>query len=125
MNVAPLRASLTRITDLDRSAFDVDPVPRERWQTGDYVLGEVRSPGVHSARLELTSGRVTDVSQGEGVVGEQPRLEPGETYTYSSGALMRTPTGSMAGSYEFVTDGGQAFKALIPEFVLAAPESLN
>lgn len=63
--------------------------------------------------------------RGEGVVGEQPRLEPGQSFTYSSGALLSTTIGSMAGSYEFVTDNGEKFKATIPEFVLAAPESLN
>ena len=63
--------------------------------------------------------------RGEGVVGEQPRLEPGQSFTYSSGALISTATGSMAGSYEFVTDHGDHFRATIPEFVLAAPESLN
>jgi ApaG protein len=63
--------------------------------------------------------------RGEGVVGEQPRLEPGQSFTYTSGAVLPTATGSMAGSYEFVTDTGQRFRATIPEFVLAAPESLN
>lgn len=62
---------------------------------------------------------------GEGVVGEKPRLEPGQSYTYNSGALIPTPTGSMSGCYEFVTDSGESFNAPIPEFVLAAPESLH
>lgn len=63
--------------------------------------------------------------KGEGVVGEQPRLEPGQSFSYSSGALIPTPIGSMAGSYEFVTDSGKSIQAKIPEFVLAAPESLH
>jgi ApaG protein len=63
--------------------------------------------------------------KGEGVVGQQPRLQPGESFTYSSGALIPTPSGSMSGSYEFTTDDGQLFRIQIPEFVLAAPESLH
>lgn len=69
-------------------------------------------------------GRVEEV-RGEGVVGEQPRLTPGQSHTYSSGAMIPTPSGSMKGSYEFVTDTGDHFEAEIPEFVLAAPESLH
>lgn len=70
------------------------------------------------------NGRIEEV-YGEGVVGLTPRLEPGQSFTYSSGALIPTRNGSMAGSYEFTTDGGQRFKVDIPEFVLAAPESLH
>ena len=70
------------------------------------------------------NGYIEEV-KGEGVVGQQPRLEPGESFTYSSGALIPTRNGSMAGSYEFTTDDGQRFRVTIPEFVLATPESLH
>jgi len=70
------------------------------------------------------TGHIEEV-RGAGVVGERPRLEPGESFIYSSGALIPTPNGSMTGSYEFVTDSGETFIASIPEFVLAAPESLH
>lgn len=70
------------------------------------------------------NGQVEEV-YGEGVVGQTPRLKPGESFTYSSGALIPTRNGSMAGSYEFTTDQGDRFKVCIPEFVLAAPESLH
>jgi len=70
------------------------------------------------------NGQVEEV-YGEGVVGEKPRLEPGESYTYASGALLPTRNGSMSGSYEFTTDNGESFQVKIPEFVLAAPESLH
>jgi len=63
--------------------------------------------------------------RGEGVIGEKPRLEPGQSFTYTSGALIPTPSGSMSGSYEFEADNGKTFRATIPEFVLAAPESLH
>ena len=70
------------------------------------------------------NGYIQDV-RGEGVVGEKPRLEPGQSFTYTSGTLIPTPNGSMSGSYEFITDNGKSFRATIPEFVLAAPESLH
>jgi len=70
------------------------------------------------------NGQIEEV-YGEGVVGQTPRLEPGQSFTYSSGALIPTRNGSMAGSYEFTTDLGHRFKVEIPEFVLAAPESLH
>ena len=62
---------------------------------------------------------------GEGVVGETPHLEPGESYTYTSGALIPTPVGSMKGSYGFIKADGEKFRAQIPEFALHAPDSLH
>lgn len=70
------------------------------------------------------NGTIEEV-RGEGVVGKQPRLEHGQSFSYSSGALIPTPVGSMSGSYEFVTDDGETVEVAIPEFVLAAPESLH
>jgi ApaG protein len=70
------------------------------------------------------NGQIEEV-YGEGVVGEQPRLEPGESFTYRSGALIPTRNGSMSGTYEFTRDDGERFRVTIPEFVLAAPESLH
>ncbi len=70
------------------------------------------------------NGQMEEV-YGEGVVGQTPRLEPGQSFTYSSGALIPTRNGSMSGSYEFATDRGDRFTVDIPEFVLAAPESLH
>ena len=60
---------------------------------------------------------------GEGVVGETPALAPGASYSYTSGALIPTPVGSMKGSYGFTTDSGRSFRAEIPEFVLRNPEA--
>lgn len=58
--------------------------------------------------------------KGLGVVGHQPMLKPGEAFEYTSGCRLRTPTGSMEGSYQFVNDAGQAFDVSIPRFVLDA-----
>ncbi|MCK9468349.1 MAG: Co2+/Mg2+ efflux protein ApaG [Porticoccaceae bacterium] len=63
--------------------------------------------------------------QGEGVVGQQPTLAPGESFDYSSGATLKTPVGTMEGSYGMVTLDGTAFNAAIPPFLLAVPGSIN
>lgn len=70
------------------------------------------------------NGNVQEV-HGEGVVGEKPYLRPGESYEYTSGTVLETPVGSMQGSYQMVTDDGQAFDADIPAFTLALPHTLH
>jgi len=68
--------------------------------------------------------RVDEV-QGDGVVGEQPVLEPGESYQYTSGCPLPTPFGSMLGSYQMVTADGEEFDAEIAEFLLVEPGSIH
>ena len=70
------------------------------------------------------NGRVEQV-RGEGVVGQQPKLRPGEAHDYSSGAVLMTPHGSMHGSYRMVRDDGVQFDAVIPPFSLTQPGALN
>ena len=70
------------------------------------------------------SGRVQEV-RGEGVVGERPRLEPGESYRYTSGAVLETPVGTMEGSYRMIADDGIGFEAPIPRFRLSVPNALH
>ena len=70
------------------------------------------------------NGKVQEV-HGEGVVGEQPYLQPGETFQYTSGTVIETPVGSMEGSYQMVTDEGEAFNAIIPVFTLSYPNALH
>lgn len=65
-------------------------------------------------------GRVQEV-RGAGVVGEQPRLGPGESFEYTSGTPLPTPSGIMVGSYEMTTDDGQHFEVAIPAFSLDSP----
>ncbi len=66
------------------------------------------------------NGRVEEV-KGPGVVGDQPVLEPGDSYEYTSGCPLPTSFGSMRGSYQMVTAGGEPFDAEIAEFVLREP----
>lgn len=70
------------------------------------------------------NGKVQEVS-GDGVVGEQPHLGPGEKFRYSSGAVLETPVGSMQGRYIMQADNGTDFSAPIPAFTLAVPGLLN
>jgi ApaG protein len=59
--------------------------------------------------------------QGEGVVGEQPVVEPGGSFDYVSGCPLHTPTGAMEGSYRMVSEDGSSFDVAIPRFSLIAP----
>lgn len=70
------------------------------------------------------NGRVEEV-RGPGVVGDQPLLAPGDSYEYTSGCPLPTPFGSMRGSYQMVTEGGEPFEAEIAEFVLREPGSIH
>ncbi|MDS4042369.1 MAG: Co2+/Mg2+ efflux protein ApaG [Candidatus Competibacter sp.] len=70
------------------------------------------------------NGKVEEV-RGEGVVGEQPYLQPGEGFRYTSGAILDTSVGSMRGSYQMLADDGMTFNADIPPFVLSIPRTLH
>ena len=70
------------------------------------------------------NGEETEV-RGPGVVGEQPRLEPGQSFRYVSGAVLETEVGSMRGSYEFEDDSGERFEVPIPTFSLSRPNAVH
>jgi ApaG protein len=67
-------------------------------------------------------GRVEEV-RGEGVVGEQPELNPGDSYQYTSGCPLRTPSGIMLGTYTMETESGERFEVDIPAFSLDLPDA--
>jgi ApaG protein len=116
---------------------DVDArfVPdQSRPESNRYLFAytiNLRNLGVMPARLETRHWVITDANgkieevRGEGVVGERPRLHPGENYNYTSGAVLETQVGTMRGSYLFHADDGTDFEALIPEFVLSVPRTLH
>lgn len=70
------------------------------------------------------NGRIQEV-RGEGVVGQQPHLQPGEQYQYTSGTALETPVGVMEGEYEMVDDEGERFLASIAPFSLRTPHAVN
>jgi ApaG protein len=70
------------------------------------------------------NGHVQEV-KGDGVVGKQPSLRPGESFEYTSGCVLETPHGTMHGTYQMIRPGGEEFDAEIAPFLLAVPHSLN
>ena len=70
------------------------------------------------------NGKVQEVT-GEGVVGEQPWLRPGDDFCYTSGTVLETHLGTMHGSYEMLADDGTRFDAPIPAFTLSVPRTLH
>ncbi|HVI88502.1 MAG TPA: Co2+/Mg2+ efflux protein ApaG [Dongiaceae bacterium] len=71
-------------------------------------------------RITDSLGRVQEV-RGPGVVGEQPVLRPGETFEYTSGTPLQTPSGIMVGSYQMETPAGEVFDVGVPAFSLDSP----
>jgi len=63
--------------------------------------------------------------RGQGVVGEQPLIKPGQSFSYTSGTVLSTPVGTMSGSYQMVSEDGSKFDAPIPQFVLSVPRVLH
>jgi ApaG protein len=87
--------------------------------------GEVAARLTHRHWLISHGNGHTEQVDGEGVVGEQPRLLPGESHQYSSGAMIQSVVGSMQGSYDMLADDGTHFTAEIPEFTLSVPRTLH
>ena len=67
----------------------------------------------------------TEEVYGEGVVGEQPLIQPGESYTYSSGAVLKTEMGTMQGRYFMLSKTQDEFEVSIPKFVLSVPRTIH
>ena len=63
--------------------------------------------------------------RGDGVVGKQPVIKPGEGYQYTSSTILETPMGTMGGSYQMIDENGEQFNAAIPEFLLSTPRTLH
>lgn len=86
----------------------------------------IRNTGKVAAQLVSRHWHISDALghtqevKGLGVVGEQPLLHPGEAFEYSSGCQLRTPSGTMHGSFHCVADDGEGFDCPIPLFVLEA-----
>ena len=103
-------------------------------ETRRYVFSysiTIRHFGGVPARLQNRHWIITDGNGGQrevrgpGVVGQHPRLSPGEAFRYTSGAVLETQIGSMYGSYEFADDAGLRFLVDIPAFTLAVPNVLQ
>ena len=116
--------------EVETSYLDEQSDPHEHRYVFAYTI-TIRNDGPTPPRLLTRHWVITDANgkvqevRGDGVVGEQPYLEPGQGFRYSSGAVIETPVGAMQGSYQMVSDDGLAFDAPIPPFRLAIPGVLH
>jgi len=116
--------------DVEPAYMDDESEPDEERFVFSYTV-TIRNMGDVSARLISRHWIITDANgderefHGEGVVGEQPHLEPGKGFRYTSGAMLETPIGSMHGTYELLADDGVTFTAEILPFTLAGPRTLH
>lgn len=91
----------------------------------------IANQGPEPAQLASRHWIITDAHgqneevRGEGVVGQKPRLGPGESFDYTSFCILKTPFGSMRGTYQMVREDGRTFEAEIAPFTLAIPGALN
>lgn len=91
----------------------------------------IRNNGEHSAQLISRRWKIVDANDevqevaGVGVVGEQPVIDPGNEYTYTSGSVLDTATGTMEGAYQMRDSDGQDFEVDIPTFALVHPGRLH
>ncbi len=110
--------------------LDDQSAPQDDRYVFAYTI-TIRNAGPQPARLLSRHWIITDANgkvqevRGEGVVGEQPRLRPGEDFEYTSGAVLETAVGTMRGSYEMEADDGTRFHAPIPAFTLSVPRTLH
>lgn len=110
--------------------LDTQSQPAQNRYVFAYTI-TITNTGDEGAQLISRRWIITDSDhqvqevQGLGVVGKQPHIAPGASYTYTSGVVLATQTGSMSGSYELETEKGNSFEANIPEFALVPPHLLH
>lgn len=116
--------------EVEPAYLEDQSLPGENRYVFAYTV-TIRNCGAVPARLLGRHWIITDANghereiRGEGVVGEQPHLDPGANFRYTSGAILETPVGSMRGLYHMLADDGMAFDAEIPVFTLAIPHMLH
>jgi ApaG protein len=100
--------------------------PAENHYVWAYQV-RIENQGQDTVQLRRRHWRITDATgvmkevRGPGVVGEEPVLAPGESFEYTSGTPLATPSGIMVGSYEMETRAGESFEVAIPAFSLDSP----
>ena len=116
--------------NVDTRFLDDQSAPEEDRYVFAYTI-HIRNQGKVPARLLGRHWLITDGNGkehevvGEGVVGEQPWLRPGEGFEYTSGAVLETDIGTMRGSSDILADDGTRFAAPIPAFTLSIPRTLH
>ena len=123
----------------NRYRIEVRPVPhfiaeQSNPEADHYVFAytiTIKNIGEATAQLLSRHWIITDANnevqevRGQGVVGQQPVLKPGDSYEYTSGCALPTAIGTMKGTYQMAGEDGTRFDAEIPEFVLAVPSKLH
>ncbi len=104
--------------------------PDQNYYVFAYTI-TIQNKGEQTAQLLARHWVITDSNhkvqevRGDGVVGEQPVLKPGEQFVYTSGTMLETSVGTMKGSYQMQAGDGSQFDAAIDEFVLSTPRVLH
>ncbi len=116
--------------DVETDYLEAESAPEDDHFVFAYTI-TIHNDGPLAARLVSRYWRITDAHgrvrevRGDGVVGEQPRLQPGTGFRYTSGAQLETPHGTMTGHYGLIDANGDPFDAAIPEFLLTVPRVLH
>lgn len=126
-------------TEKKKHEVTVSPLAKYVPEQSDEAAGRyvfvytisISNSGNVAATLVTRHWVITDANEkvqevrGLGVVGEQPKLNPGESFQYTSGTIIATPVGTMRGSYRMIAADGVEFDAPIPEFTLMVPRVLH
>ena len=116
--------------DVETRYIEEQSNPEQNYYVFAYTI-TIQNKGRQAAKLLTRHWVITDSNQkvqevrGDGVVGEQPLLKPGEQFVYTSGTMLETAVGTMKGSYQMLADDGSQFDAEIDEFVLSTPRVLH
>ena len=116
--------------DVETVYIESQSVPEQNRFVFAYTV-TIRNVGTVPAKLLTRHWIITDSNgkiqevRGDGVVGEQPWMRPGDDFEYTSGAVLETPVGTMGGSYQMLADDGTEFEAPIPTFTLSIPRTLH
>lgn len=121
-------------TDDIHITVEVRHLPKQSQADDQYAFAyqiTINNHGDQSVQLISRHWIITDANEeqqevrGLGVIGEQPHIAPGESYQYTSGAVLQTPTGTMEGSYHMICADGTGWDVPIPAFLLAVPRALH
>ena len=116
--------------DVETQYLDEQSDPDNKRYVFSYLI-TITNNDTEAVQLLSRYWQITDGDQqiqeveGQGVIGEQPTISPGESYTYTSGTVIATEVGSMAGHYRMRTVSGDHFEAPIQAFTLALPNALH
>ena len=116
--------------DVETRYIEDQSNPEQNYYVFAYTI-TIQNQGQQSAQLLTRHWVITDSNQkvqevrGDGVIGEQPLLKPGEQFVYTSGTMLETAVGTMKGSYQMLADDGSQFDATVDEFVLSTPRVLH